>query len=191
LYRVLGTFLLIHKVVVVCQRTLCGYLALWLRSFDFGGRDGHTNGEGLYVRERTNHKDSHQSGEKSRSKSQGGRLRCYICQYEDHLKRNCSKNNHKKSTGYVKKDDQPSSSGSIYYGDLAAKDTAISDEDHALLLLTYLPSSYDNFMETLPYGRDTLKLEDVLVTLNSRELLKLTEAKGDGGEGLYVKGRSI
>ncbi|GKF74226.1 hypothetical protein Tco_0220558, partial [Tanacetum coccineum] len=33
---------------------------------------------------------------------------------------------------------------------------------------------------------DTLKLEDVLATLNSRELQKMTEAKGDGGEGLYV-----
>ncbi|GJY93616.1 zinc finger, CCHC-type containing protein [Tanacetum coccineum] len=43
-------------------------------------------------------------------------------------------------------------------GDLAAIDTAISDEDHALLLLTYLPLSYNNF--------------------------KMTEAKGDGDEGL-------
>ncbi|GJR34941.1 retrotransposon protein, putative, ty1-copia subclass [Tanacetum coccineum] len=42
---------------------------------------------------------------KSRLKSQGGRLKCYICQSEDHLKRNCPKNNRKKSTGYVKKDD--------------------------------------------------------------------------------------
>ncbi|GKD89303.1 hypothetical protein Tco_1364810, partial [Tanacetum coccineum] len=33
---------------------------------------------------------------------------------EDHLKRNCLKNNRKKSTGYVKKDEQPSSSGSPY-----------------------------------------------------------------------------
>ncbi|GKA10689.1 hypothetical protein Tco_0690122 [Tanacetum coccineum] len=39
-------------------------------------------------------------------------------------------------------------------------------------------------METWLYGRDTLKLEDVLATLNSRELKKMTEAKGDGGEGL-------
>ncbi|GKE20950.1 hypothetical protein Tco_1432462 [Tanacetum coccineum] len=39
----------------------------------------------------------------------------------------------------------------------------------------------DSFVETLLYGRDTLKLEDVLVTLNSRELQKMTEAKGDGG----------
>nr|GEU36554.1 retrovirus-related Pol polyprotein from transposon TNT 1-94 [Tanacetum cinerariifolium] len=53
------------------------------------------------------------SREKSRSKSRGGRLKCYICQSEDHLKRNCLKNNHKKSTGYVQKDDQPSSSGSV------------------------------------------------------------------------------
>nr|GFB63408.1 hypothetical protein [Tanacetum cinerariifolium]GFB80703.1 hypothetical protein [Tanacetum cinerariifolium] len=43
---------------------------------------------------------------------------------------------------------------------------------------------------TLLYGQDTLKLEDVLVTLNSRELQKMTKAKGDGGEGLYVSGRS-
>nr|GEW60222.1 G-type lectin S-receptor-like serine/threonine-protein kinase LECRK3 [Tanacetum cinerariifolium] len=48
-------------------------------------------------------------------------------------------------------------------GDLTAIDTAILDEDKALLLLTSLPSSYDNFM---------------------------TEAKGDGGEGLYMRGRS-
>ncbi|GKB91337.1 hypothetical protein Tco_0963609 [Tanacetum coccineum] len=75
-------------------------------------------------------------------------------------------------------------------GDLAAIDTSISDEDQALLLLTSLPSSYDNFVETFLYSRDTLKLEDVLATLNSREPQKMTEAKGDGGEGLYVRGRS-
>ncbi|GKF45527.1 hypothetical protein Tco_0135329, partial [Tanacetum coccineum] len=47
-------------------------------------------------------------------------------------------------------------------GDLVAIDTVISDEDQALLLLTSLPLSYDNFVETLLYGRDILKLEDVL-----------------------------
>nr|GFA67652.1 retrovirus-related Pol polyprotein from transposon TNT 1-94 [Tanacetum cinerariifolium] len=35
---------------------------------------------------------------------------------QDHLKRNRPKNNRKKSSGYVNKDDQPSSSGSIYDG---------------------------------------------------------------------------
>nr|GEZ54801.1 retrovirus-related Pol polyprotein from transposon TNT 1-94 [Tanacetum cinerariifolium] len=74
------------------------------------------DGEGLYVRGRTDRRDSRQSRGKSRSKSRGGRLKCYICQSEDHLKRNCPKNNRKKSSGYVNKDDQPSSSGSIYDG---------------------------------------------------------------------------
>nr|GEV81329.1 retrotransposon protein, putative, Ty1-copia subclass [Tanacetum cinerariifolium] len=72
------------------------------------------NGEWLYVRGRTNRRDLRQSKGKSRSKSRGGRLKCYIFQSEDHLKRNCPKNNRKKSTGYVKKDEQPSSSGSTY-----------------------------------------------------------------------------
>ncbi|GJX40564.1 putative reverse transcriptase domain-containing protein [Tanacetum coccineum] len=45
-------------------------------------------------------------------------------------------------------------------------------------------------METLLFGRDTIKLEDVVATLNSRELQKMTNAKGDGGEGFYVRGRS-
>ncbi|GJX35750.1 retrotransposon protein, putative, ty1-copia subclass [Tanacetum coccineum] len=72
------------------------------------------DGEGLYARGRTDRRDSHQSRGKSRSKSRGGRLKCYICQSEDHLKRKCPKNNRKKSTGYVKKDDQPSSNGLTY-----------------------------------------------------------------------------
>nr|GEU88057.1 zinc finger, CCHC-type [Tanacetum cinerariifolium] len=43
---------------------------------------------------------------------------------------------------------------------------------------------------TVAYDRNTLKLEDVLATLNSKKLQKMTEAKADGGEGLYVRGRS-
>ncbi|GJZ81928.1 retrotransposon protein, putative, ty1-copia subclass, partial [Tanacetum coccineum] len=72
------------------------------------------DGEGLYVKGRTDRKDSRQSRGKSRSKSQGVRLKFYICQSEDHLKRNCLKNNRKKSTCYIKKDEQLSSSGSTY-----------------------------------------------------------------------------
>ncbi|GKA40987.1 retrovirus-related pol polyprotein from transposon TNT 1-94 [Tanacetum coccineum] len=74
-------------------------------------------------------------------------------------------------------------------GDLANIDVEIDDEDQTLMLLTSLPSSYDNFVETLLYGRESLTLEDVLSSLNSRELKKRTYAKDDG-DGLYVKGRS-
>ncbi|GKC92424.1 hypothetical protein Tco_1157866 [Tanacetum coccineum] len=75
--------------------------------------------------------------------------------------------------------------------DLANIDIEIEDEDQALMLLTSLPSSYKNFMETLLYGRESLTMEDVLATLNSRELKKRTEGtKEETGDGLYVRGRS-
>ncbi|GKE82890.1 hypothetical protein Tco_1552890 [Tanacetum coccineum] len=56
-------------------------------------------------------------------------------------------------------------------GDLANIGVDIDDEDQALMLLTSLPPSYDNFVETLLYGRESLTLEDVLSSLNSRELI--------------------
>ncbi|GJZ20305.1 zinc finger, CCHC-type containing protein [Tanacetum coccineum] len=73
--------------------------------------------------------------------------------------------------------------------DLVNIDVDIDDEDRALMLLTSLPPSYDNFVETLLYGRESLTLEDVLSSLNSRELKKRTYAK-DNGDWLYVRGRS-
>ncbi|GJU40764.1 retrovirus-related pol polyprotein from transposon TNT 1-94 [Tanacetum coccineum] len=69
-------------------------------------------------------------------------------------------------------------------GDLANIDVDIDDEDQALMLLTSLPPSYDNFVETLLYGKESLTLEDVLSSLNSRELKNRTYAKDDG-DGLY------
>ncbi|GKB31109.1 hypothetical protein Tco_0870510, partial [Tanacetum coccineum] len=74
-------------------------------------------------------------------------------------------------------------------GDLANIGVDIDDEDQAFMLLTSLPSSYDNFMKTLLYERESLTLKDVLSSLNSRELKKRTDAKDDG-DGLYVRGRS-
>nr|GEX14863.1 zinc finger, CCHC-type [Tanacetum cinerariifolium] len=74
--------------------------------------------------------------------------------------------------------------------DLANTDIEIEDEDQALMLLTLLSSSYENIVERLLYGRESLTMEDVLVTLNSRELKKRTEGiKEKNGDGLYVRGR--
>nr|GEV13607.1 zinc finger, CCHC-type [Tanacetum cinerariifolium] len=73
---------------------------------------------------------------------------------------------------------------------LANIDIEIEDEDQALMLLASLPSSYENFMETLLYGRESLTMEDILATLNSKELKKRTEGtKEETDDGLYVKGR--
>nr|GEV80652.1 retrovirus-related Pol polyprotein from transposon TNT 1-94 [Tanacetum cinerariifolium] len=74
-------------------------------------------------------------------------------------------------------------------GDLAHIEVDIDDEDQALTLLTSLPSSYDNFVETLLYERESLTLEDVFSSLNSQELKKRKNAKDDG-DGLHVRGRS-
>ncbi|GJX19968.1 hypothetical protein Tco_0222645 [Tanacetum coccineum] len=53
--------------------------------------------------------------------------------------------------------------------DLANIDIEIEDEDQTLMLLTSLPSSYENFVEILLYGRESLTMEDVLANLNSRK----------------------
>ncbi|GJV12522.1 retrotransposon protein, putative, ty1-copia subclass [Tanacetum coccineum] len=67
--------------------------------------DAKDDGDGLYVRGRSNHQDNQGRGS-SRSKSKGKetyKLKCYICYSEDHLKKDCPKRNKKKSTGFVKK----------------------------------------------------------------------------------------
>ncbi|GKC24678.1 hypothetical protein Tco_1026828 [Tanacetum coccineum] len=75
--------------------------------------------------------------------------------------------------------------------DLVNIDIEIEDEDQTLMLLTSLSSSYETFVETLLYGRESLTMEDVLATMNSRELKKRTEGtKEETSDGLYVRGRS-
>nr|GEY82935.1 retrovirus-related Pol polyprotein from transposon TNT 1-94 [Tanacetum cinerariifolium] len=107
-----------HSAVILCLALTFEDVMATLNSKEIKERSKAKgdDGEGLYVRGRTDLRDSRQSRRKSRLKSRGGRLKCYIFQSEDHLKRNSPKNNRKKSSGFVNKDDQPSSSGLIYDG---------------------------------------------------------------------------
>ncbi|GJZ11469.1 hypothetical protein Tco_0546228 [Tanacetum coccineum] len=73
--------------------------------------------------------------------------------------------------------------------DLANIEVKFKDEDLALLLLTSLPASYEHFVDTLLYGQEALTLEDVMATLNSKEIIERSKAKGGDGEGLYMRGR--
>ncbi|GJQ96412.1 hypothetical protein Tco_0007551 [Tanacetum coccineum] len=54
--------------------------------------------------------------------------------------------------------------------DLTNIEVKFKDEDLALLLLTSLPASDEHFVDTLLYGQEALTLEDVMATLNSKEI---------------------
>src|SRR3954471_4876543 len=56
--------------------------------------------------------------------------------------------------------------------DLGNVDIKVESEDQALILLCSLPRSYDAFVDTLLYGKDSISLEDVSSALKSRELKK-------------------
>ncbi|GAV85826.1 gag_pre-integrs domain-containing protein/UBN2_2 domain-containing protein, partial [Cephalotus follicularis] len=56
--------------------------------------------------------------------------------------------------------------------DLNNTNIKIDDEDQALILLCSFPSSYDHFVDTMLYGRDSIDVNDVKDALQSRELKK-------------------
>nr|GEZ71225.1 retrovirus-related Pol polyprotein from transposon TNT 1-94 [Tanacetum cinerariifolium] len=74
--------------------------------------------------------------------------------------------------------------------DLANIEVNFKDEDLALLLLTSLPASCKHFVDTLLYEQEALTLEDVMATLNLKEIKERSKAKGGDGDGLYVRERT-
>src|SRR5436190_2950206 len=56
--------------------------------------------------------------------------------------------------------------------DLGNIDIKVDSEVQALILLCSLPRSYDAFIDTLLYGKDSISLENVSSALKSRELKK-------------------
>ena len=61
------------------------------------------------------------------------------------------------------------------------------DEDKAILLLASLPSSYENLMTTLLYGKDTLKFEQVPGSLLSYN--QITKVASNESQALVTKNR--
>ena len=62
--------------------------------------------------------------------------------------------------------------------DLLGIGVNIEEEDQAIILLSSRPKVYDHFVDTMLYGKETLKMSEVKVTLNSRKLQrKQTQGK--------------
>ncbi|KAH9764272.1 hypothetical protein KPL70_001465 [Citrus sinensis] len=74
--------------------------------------------------------------------------------------------------------------------DLENVNIILENEDRALILLSSLPESYEHFVDTLLYGRQTLSLKDVKDALEYKDLKKRSDMKDqNNAEGLVVKGK--
>src|SRR3954464_8477402 len=56
--------------------------------------------------------------------------------------------------------------------DLGNIDIKVESEDQALIVLSSLPASYETFVDTFLYGKDTISLDDISSALKSKELKK-------------------
>src|SRR3954468_10394906 len=56
--------------------------------------------------------------------------------------------------------------------DLGNIDIKVESEDQALIVWSSLPASYETFVDTLLYGKDTISLDGVSSALKSKELKK-------------------
>ena len=67
----------------------------------------------------------------------------------------------------------------------------LEDKNKALILLSSLPDSYEHFVDTLVYGKQTFTLKDVKNALESKDLKKRTYFKDQSiGDGLVAKTKS-
>lgn len=51
--------------------------------------------------------------------------------------------------------------------------STLKEEDKTLILLSLLPSSYEHFVTTLLYEKDSIDLEEITVTILSNEMRKM------------------
>jgi len=77
--------------------------------------------------------------------------------------------------------------------DLMKVDVKINDEDRAIILLCSLPRSYEHLVTTLTYGKEDIKVEDIVAALLAHDQRRKNNAtKESFGDAYLVKGdRSV
>ena len=76
--------------------------------------------------------------------------------------------------------------------DLQGLGVKIDEEDQALILLCSLPNSYENFVDTMLYGRTTISVNDVKDSILSKELKKqVSGADESSGSGLRAQAHHV
>ena len=74
--------------------------------------------------------------------------------------------------------------------DLENVNIILEDEDKVLIILSSLLESYEHFVDTLLYGRQTLTLKDVKDALESKDLKKMAKVKDQSNaKGLIARGK--
>ena len=68
-------------------------------------------------------------------------------------------------------------------------DEGLDDEGKVMLLVSSLPQSYSNFVDSLMYSRQTLSLDEVKAALNTRGLQQKSGGM-ENGECLIAKGKT-
>nr|GEU56955.1 retrovirus-related Pol polyprotein from transposon TNT 1-94 [Tanacetum cinerariifolium] len=74
--------------------------------------------------------------------------------------------------------------------DLKNVEAKIEDEDAALVLLVSLPPSFESFVSSFVFGKDTITLEDVRSSLHSRELRQQASRSGRESQSMDLSATS-
>nr|GEV48435.1 hypothetical protein [Tanacetum cinerariifolium] len=141
--------------------------------------------EGLYVRMRYDQRDMRYGTSSAWSKSHGrsNRLRCNICQSEEHLKRDCPRYNYKKSHSFVRNEDQ----GMTCTGDEEGSST---NEEWVKFYVGQRQSGKIEVIRGSLLALSGTKRANCIYTLNGQEVTRKT-LKGRKQLGEYQTGWKI
>ena len=72
--------------------------------------------------------------------------------------------------------------------DLGKVDVKIDEEDKAIILLCSLPGSYEHLVTTLTYGKEDVKVDEIVTTLLGHEQRRKNNLSEDSSGGVFVVG---